>query len=111
VGNLTHRGGDVEKLERVLAVEEVARNSVAKAADEASAIRSAALEEARTLESDAAIASATAVKAQADSIMAVARAETDRLSAEADSARGAATETARKRLDSVVTGLAARFKE
>jgi hypothetical protein len=43
--------------------------------------------------------------------MAVARAETDRLSAEADSARGAATETARKRLDSVVTGLAARFKE
>jgi len=101
----------VEKLERVLAVEEVARNSVAQAADEASAIRSAALEEARTLESDASIASAAAVRAQADSILAVARTEADRLTSEADSVRGAATETARKRLDSVVAGLAARFEE
>jgi hypothetical protein len=101
----------VEKLERVLAVEEEARNAVAHAADEAAAIRAAALEEDRTLESDAAIASAAAVKAQADSIMAVARAEADRLTAEADSARAAAAEIARKRLDSVVATLAARFEE
>lgn len=97
----------MEKLERVLVVEETARNTVARAADEATAIRAAANDEARTIESDSAAASAAAVAAQADSILDVARAEVQRLTAATDAARAKASATAAERLDSVVASLAA----
>lgn len=100
----------MEKLERVLAVEEEARNTVGRAADEAAAIKAAAIEEARVLEADSAVASAAAVQAQSDGLLAVARAEADRLTKEAGAARAAATDTARKRLDSVVASLATRLE-
>ena len=101
----------MEKLERVLAVEEKARNAVSHAAEDAAALRTAAVDEARTLEADSAVASAAAVKAQSDSIVAVARAEAERLTADAEATRAAAAETARKRLDTVVAALASRLEE
>lgn len=100
----------MEKLERVLAVEEVARNSVACAADEAAAVKVAAIESARAVESDALVASVAAVAAQSDSILSVARTEAGTLTAAADAARAKASDTARQRLDSVVASLAAKLE-
>lgn len=100
----------MEKLERVLAVEEVARTTVGRAADEAVTIRAAALDEARALEADSAASSAKAVAEQSDALLSAARAEADHLTREAEAIRGAAEATARKRLDPVIASLAARFE-
>jgi vacuolar-type H+-ATPase subunit H len=100
----------VEKLERVLVVEEDARQTVGEASDQAAKIRAAAAEEARTLEADSAKASAKAVAAQRDKLLAAARTEAERLTEEAEAARAAAGEVARKRLDPVVASLASRFE-
>jgi vacuolar-type H+-ATPase subunit H len=100
----------VEKLERVLAVEEEARHALGEADDKAAAMRAAALEEAGALEAKSAADSATAVAAQREKLLAAARAEAERLTSEAEVVRSAAGETARVRMDEVVASLAARFE-
>jgi hypothetical protein len=100
----------VEKLERVLAVEEEARHTLGEAVDKAAAVRAAALGEASALEARSASDSAKAVAAQREKLLAAARTESERLTSEAESARTAAGETARARMDEVVASLAARFE-
>ena len=100
----------MEKLERVLAVEESARHAVAGAVEQAAGIRAAAVEQARALEADSAMASIAAVAAQRDALVSEARAEAQRLTFAADTARTQADDTARGRLDAVVTSLATRFE-
>jgi vacuolar-type H+-ATPase subunit H len=98
-------GGLVEKLERVLVAEENARQTVARAVDEAAALRLAAREEAARIERESAEASRRTVDALRDEVLSAVRAESDRLLAQAEADRAAALSLAQGRVESVVTRL------
>lgn len=101
----------MEKLERVLSAEERARATVLRATEDASAIRTAALEEARRLESEIAAKSSQAVADLRESIVSDARAEAARIETEALREHEVVLDRAAARLDGVVASVVSSLQE
>lgn len=96
----------MEKLERVLVAEDEARSALDDARTEAAAIRAAALEDARNIETEAAEASRQAVAAEREATLAKAHADVEAIASEAAAAAAKTIEAARGRLDDTVRSIA-----
>lgn len=100
----------MEKLERVLAAEENARLVVSRASDEAASIRAAATQEADTIASRVAAEAADSIERQRSEMLGAARAQADRINADAEREVAVALTTAAERMDAVVSRIAASLR-
>ena len=100
----------MEKVERVLAVEEEARGVVTEARERSVAIRAAADAQARRVLSETGAAADTDAAAERERILSKARAAADSLAADAAAQGAVAMASGRKRLQAVSRQLADSLK-